>query len=141
MEGNVKLLLRSRSKVDEVEDELLFDGTGTVERTAYGWCITYDAAERESGQCVRSRVQLEQDGPRARLQNDGAGYTLCLDPAQDAELIIPTPQGDLRLQVQARQVFWALEEDGCGSVALSYSLLAGGQPVSCLQVQLDMTQE
>lgn len=141
MEGNVKLLLRSRSRMEELEDELLFDGSGTVQRTDYGWCITYDAAERESGQRVRSQVHLEQDGPRARLQNEGAGYALCLDPAQNADLIIPTPEGDLHLQVQAQEVCWALEEEHRGSVSMTYTLLAGNQPVSSLQVQLDMTQE
>ena len=82
MEGAVHIAVTSRSLFDGGSEELHYDGSGTLRRTAAGWDLPYTAACRENGAAIASRIRLTEEPRRAILWALGPdGYGLPLDPA------------------------------------------------------------
>lgn len=137
MEGNAQIRVASRSVFGGVEDVIRFEGSATVEKTEYGWHLTYKAVNCEDEKStVQSDVKLETETKRAVVVNEGEGYGLLLDPNAPTATQIKTPQGTLTLNVKTKEVSWDLNGRRDGSVVLEYMLLVGMQPVSALRVSL-----
>ena len=61
----VQVLVRSRSDFTGGVDELTFRGTGTLEKTDYGYRLRYTAQNELDGSAVASEMRLEtQPSPR-----------------------------------------------------------------------------
>lgn len=142
MEGTAQIRVASRSVFGGVEDVIRMEGTAEVEKTEYGWHITYDAVNCEDEKsAIRSDVKLESDTRRAIVVNEGEGYGLLLDPEVVTATQIKTEQGSLTLNVKTKEVSWDLAGRRDGSVVLEYMLLVGMQPVSALRVSLFLKKE
>ena len=119
----VQVLVRSHSDFAGGVDELTFRGTGTLEKTDYGYRLRYTA-------------QNELDGSA-----DG-GYGLLLDPQrQTVTQIAGGDGGALTLHVDTKEVSWHLPRKGDGHITLTYTLLLGTQALSALHLALTLTKE
>lgn len=143
MDGNVKVAVTSHSTFGGVADELRFVGTGTVERTDYGWHLRYEAKNAEDDSAVNSDVKIETKYHRAVLINeaDSGGYGMLLDPKTPTATQIKADAGSLMLNVVTKEVSYDLGRKKSGTITLEYTLLMGMQPVSALRVHIDLTKE
>lgn len=143
MDGNVKVAVTSHSTFGGVADELRFVGTGTVERTDYGWHLRYEAKNAEDDSAVNSDVKIETKYHRAVLINeaDSGGYGMLLDPKTPTATQIKADTGSLMLNVVTKEVSYDLGRKKSGTITLEYTLLMGMQPVSALRVHIDLTKE
>lgn len=143
MDGNVKVSVTSRSTFGGVDDMLRFAGTGTVERTDYGWHLRYEAKNAEDGSEIASDIKIEIKTNRAVLINESAdgGYGMLLDPKTPTATQIKADGGALTLNVVTREVSYDLGRKKSGSVTLDYTLLVGMQPMSALRVAIELTKE
>ena len=140
----VQVLARSRSDFAGGVDELTFRGTGTLEKTDYGFRLRYTAQNELDGSAVASEVRLETQQRRAVVitESKDGGYGLLLDPkTPTATRIDGGDGGALMLNVATKEVAWQLSRRGQGFITLAYTLLLGVQPLSALQVELTLTKE
>ena len=141
MQGNVTIKVESKSAFAGMEDTLSFTGTGTLEKTDYGYHLRYTAANDIDGSVVDSDVKLEQATHRAVVINENGqyGYGLLLDPKATTATKIEAGGGALVLNVMTREVSWDLGKKQ-GTIRLDYTLLQGVQPMSALQLRLNLQQ-
>ena len=141
MQGNVKIKVESASSFAGMTDVLNFTGTGTLEKTDYGYHLRYTAANDIDGSVVDSDVKLEQATHRAVVINENGpyGYGLLLDPKATTATRIEAGGGALVLNVMTREVSWDLGKKQ-GTIRLDYTLLQGVQPMSALHLRLDLQQ-
>lgn len=144
MADKVRVFVRSRSDFAGGQDELTFRGTGTLERTDYGWQLRYTAQNEADGSAVASELRLETAQHRAVVisESKDGGYGLLLDPKrQTVTQIAGGDGGALTLHVAAREVSWHLPRRGEGRITLAYTLLLGTQALSALHLELTLTKE
>ena len=81
MAEHVQITVRSTSRFGGQEDQLIFCGTGTLEKLPEGWHLRYEAANEADGSTIVSDVKLETATHRAVIINeaDSGGYGLLLD--------------------------------------------------------------
>ena len=140
----VQVLVRSRSDFAGGVDELTFRGTGTLEKTDYGYRLRYTAQNELDGSAVASEMRLETQQHRAVVitESKDGGYGLLLDPrAETVTQIAGSDGGALTLRVQTQEVGWHLPRKGPGTVTLRYTLLLGTQQMSALRLELTLTKE
>ena len=140
----VQVLVRSHSDFAGGVDELTFRGTGTLEKTDYGYRLRYTAQNELDGSAVASEMRLETQQRRAVVitESKDGGYGLLLDPkTPTATRIDGGDGGALMLNVATKEVAWQLSRRGQGFITLAYTLLLGVQPLSALQVELTLTKE
>lgn len=144
MAEHVQITVRSTSRFGGQEDQLIFRGTGTLEKLPEGWHLRYEAANEADGSAIVSDVKLETATRRAVVINeaDSGGYGLLLDPkTPTATRIDGGDGGSLTLNVVTQEVAWQLSRQGHGFITLAYTLLIGTQPLSALRVELTLTKE
>lgn len=144
MAEHVQITVRSTSRFGGQEDQLIFCGTGTLEKLPEGWHLRYEAANEADGSAIVSDVKLETATRRAVVINeaDSGGYGLLLDPkTPTATRIDGGDGGSLTLNVVTQEVAWQLSRQGHGFITLAYTLLIGAQPLSVLRVELTLTKE
>lgn len=144
MAEHVQITVRSTSRFGGQEDQLIFRGTGTLEKLPEGWHLRYEAANEADGSAIVSDVKLETATHRAAVINeaDSGGYGLLLDPkTPTATRIDGGDGGSLTLNVVTQEVAWQLSRKGHGFITLAYTLLIGAQPLSVLRVELTLTKE
>lgn len=144
MAEHVQITVRSTSRFGGQEDQLIFRGTGTLEKLPEGWHLRYEAANEADGSAIVSDVKLETGTHRAVVINeaDSGGYGLLLDPkTPTATRIDGGDGGSLTLNVVTQEVAWQLSRQGHGFITLAYTLLIGTQPLSVLWVELTLTKE
>ena len=144
MAEHVQITVRSTSRFGGQEDQLIFRGTGTLEKLPEGWHLRYEAANETDGSAIVSDVKLETATRRAVVINeaDSGGYGLLLDPkTPTATRIDGGDGGSLTLNVVTQEVAWQLSRQGHGFITLAYTLLIGTQPLSALRVELTLTKE
>ena len=152
MAEHVQITVRSTSRFGGQEDQLIFRGTGTLEKLPEwteeslpeGWHLRYEAANEADGSAIVSDVKLETATHRAVVINeaDSGGYGLLLDPkTPTATRIDGGDGGSLTLNVVTQEVAWQLSRQGHGFITLAYTLLIGTQPLSVLRVELTLTKE
>ena len=144
MAEHVQITVRSTSRFGGQEDQLIFCGTGTLEKLPEGWHLRYEAANEADGSTIVSDVKLETATHRAVVINeaDSGGYGLLLDPrTPTATRIDGGDGGSLTLNVVTQEVAWQLSRQGHGFITLAYTLLIGTQPLSVLRVELTLTKE
>ena len=144
MAEHVQITVRSTSRFGGQEDQLIFRGTGTLEKLPEGWHLRYEAANEADGSAIVSDVKLETATHRAGVINeaDSGGYGLLLDPkTPTATRIDGGDGGSLTLNVVTQEVAWQLSRKGHGFITLAYTLLIGTQPLSALRVELTLTKE
>ena len=144
MAEHVQITVRSTSRFGGQEDQLIFCGTGTLEKLPEGWHLRYEAANEADGSAIVSDVKLETATRRAVVINeaDGGGYGLLMDPkTPTATRIDGGDGGSLTLNVVTQEVAWQLSRQGHGFITLAYTLLIGTQPLSVLRVELTLTKE
>ena len=141
MNGNVTVKVESASSFAGMKDVLTFTGTGTLEKTDYGYHLRYTAANDIDGSVVDSDVKLEQATHRAVVINENGqyGYGLLLDPKATTATKIEAGGGALVLNVVTREVSWDLGKKQ-GSIIFDYTFLQGMQPMSALHLRLDLQQ-
>ena len=99
----VQVLVRSHSDFAGGVDELTFRGTGTLEKTDYGYRLRYTAQNELDGSAVASEVRLETQQRRAVVitESKDGGYGLLLDPQrQTVTQIAGGDGGALTLHVE-----------------------------------------
>lgn len=144
MAEHVQITVRSTSRFGGQGDQLIFRGTGTLEKLPEGWHLRYEAANEADGSAIVSDVKLETATRRAVVINeaDSGGYGLLLDPkTPTATRIDGGDGGSLTLNVITQEVAWQLSRQGHGFITLAYTLLIGTQPLSVLRVELTLTKE
>ena len=144
MAEHIQITVRSTSRFGGQEDQLIFRGTGTLEKLPEGWHLRYEAANEADGSAIVSDVKLETATRRAVVINeaDSGGYGLLLDPkTPTATRIDGGDGGSLTLNVVTQEVAWQLSRQGHGFITLAYTLLIGTQPLSVLRVELTLTKE
>ena len=141
MNGNVTIKVESASIIAGMKDVLNFTGTGTLEKTDYGYHLRYTAANDIDGSVVDSDVKLEQETHRAVVINENGqyGYGLLLDPKATTATKIEAGAGAVVLNVATREVSWDLGKKQ-GFILMEYTLLQGVQPMSTLKLRLDLQQ-
>ena len=141
----VQVLARSRSDFAGGVDELTFRGTGTLEKTDYGYQLRYTAQNEADGSGVASEIRLETKQRRAVVisESKDGGYGLLLDPQrrQTVTQIAGGDGGALTLHVDTKEVSWHLPRRGEGRITLTYTLLLGTQALSALHLALTLTKE
>ena len=144
MAEHIQITVRSTSRFGGQEDQLIFCGTGTLEKLPEGWHLRYEAANEADGSAIVSDVKRETATRRAVVINeaDSGGYGLLLDPkTPTATRIDGGDGGSLTLNVVTQEVAWQLSRQGHGFITLAYTLLIGTQPLSVLRVELTLTKE
>lgn len=140
----VQVLARSRSDFAGGVDELTFRGTGTLDRTEYGYQLRYTAQNEADGSGVASEIRLEAAQRRAVVisESKDGGYGLLLDPRRTTVTQIAGGDGGaLTLRVQTHEAGWHLPRKGTGRITLRYTLFLGTQPMSELHLELTLTKE
>ena len=144
MAEKVRVHARSRSDFAGGVDELAFLGSGTLEKTDYGYQLRYTAQNAADGSGVASEVRLETKQRRAVVISESrdGGYGLLLDPQRRTVTQIAGGDGGaLTLHVDTREVSWHLPRRGEGRITLTYTLLLGTQALSALHLELTLTKE
>ena len=144
MAEQVQVAVKSRSRFGGQEDVLTFRGGGTLEKTAQGWRLRYEASNEADGSPIVSDVTLETATRRAVVVNESgsSGYGLLLDPTTPTATRSDGGDGGaLTLNVVTQEVAWQLSRRGQGFITLAYTLLLGAQPLSALRVELTLTKE
>ena len=144
MAEKVRVHVRSRSDFAGGVDELTFRGTGTLEKTDYGYQLRYTAQNEADGSGVASEIRLETKQRRAVVISESrdGGYGLLLDPQRRTVTQIAGGDGGaLTLHVDTREVSWHLPRRGEGRITLTYTLLLGTQALSALHLELTLTKE
>ena len=140
----VQVLARSRSDFAGGVDELTFRGTGTLDKTEYGYQLRY-TAQNEADGSVASEIRLEAAQRRAVVisESKDGGYGLLLDPRRTTVTQIAGGDGGgaLTLHVETKEVSWHLPRRGEGHITLAYTLLLGTQALSALRLELTLTKE
>lgn len=78
MAEHVQITVRSTSRFGGQEDQLIFRGTGTLEKLPEGWHLRYEAANEADGSAIVSDVKLETATHRAVVINEAdSGATAC----------------------------------------------------------------
>ena len=141
MQGKVNVKVESVSVFAGMRDSLHFTGTGTLEKTDYGWHLRYTAANDIDGSVVDSDVKLEKETKRAVVINENGqyGYGLLLDPKATTATKIEAGGGSLVMNVATKEVSWDLGKKQ-GSIIFDYTFLQGVQPMSVLHLRLDLQQ-
>ncbi len=134
MGRHVHVAVVSRSHFDGGTDTLTYSGSGLLRREEGGWHLRY-TAHGEDGSALASDVQLCQG--YALLRNIGAGYTLRLEVGREEEICLPTPQGELALQVRAHSLAWQVEQPA-GEIHMDYTLSTAGEPLSRLELTIQL---
>lgn len=140
----VQVLARSRSDFAGGVDELTFRGTGTLDKTEYGYQLRYTAQNEADGSGVASEIRLEAAQRRAVVisESKDGGYGLLLDPRRTTVTQIAGGDGGaLTLRVQTHEAGWHLPRKGTGRITLRYTLFLGTQPMSELHLELTLTKE
>ncbi len=140
----VQVLARSRSDFAGGVDELTFRGTGTLDKTEYGYQLRYTAQNEADGSSVASEIRLEAAQRRAVVisESKDGGYGLLLDPRRTTVTQIAGGDGGaLTLHVETKEVSWHLPRRGEGHITLAYTLLLGTQALSALRLELTLTKE
>lgn len=140
----VQVLARSRSDFAGGVDELTFRGTGTLDKTEYGYQLRYTAQNEADGSGVASEIRLETAQRRAVVisESKDGGYGLLLDPRRTTVTQIAGGDGGaLTLRVQTHEAGWHLPRKGTGQITLRYTLFLGTQPMSELHLELTLTKE
>lgn len=140
----VQVLARSRSDFAGGVDELIFRGTGTLDKTEYGYRLRYTAQNEADGSGVASEIRLEAAQRRAVVisESKDGGYGLLLDPRRTTVTQIAGGDGGaLTLHVETKEVSWHLPRRGEGHITLAYTLLLGTQALSALRLELTLTKE
>ena len=140
----VQVLARSRSDFAGGVDELTFRGTGTLDKTEYGYQLRYTAQNEADGSGVASEIRLETAQRRAVVisESKDGGYGLLLDPRRTTVTQITGGDGGaLTLHVETKEVSWHLPRRGEGHITLAYTLLLGTQALSALRLELTLTKE
>lgn len=140
----VQVLARSRSDFAGGVDELTFRGTGTLDKTEYGYQLRYTAQNEADGSGVASEIRLETAQRRAVVisESKDGGYGLLLDPRRTTVTQIAGGDGGaLTLRVQTHEAGWHLPRKGTGRITLRYTLFLGTQPMSELHLELTLTKE
>ena len=140
----VQVLARSRSDFAGGVDELTFRGTGTLDKTEYGYQLRYTAQNETDGSGVASEIRLETAQRRAVVisESKDGGYGLLLDPRRTTVTQIAGGDGGaLTLHVETKEVSWHLPRRGEGHITLAYTLLLGTQALSALRLELTLTKE
>ena len=140
----VQVLARSRSDFAGGVDELTFRGTGTLDKTEYGYQLRYTAHNEADGSGVASEIRLETAQRRAVVisESKDGGYGLLLDPRRTTVTQIAGGDGGaLTLHVETKEVSWHLPRRGEGYITLAYTLLLGTQALSALRLELTLTKE
>ncbi len=140
----VQVLARSRSDFAGGVDELTFRGTGTLDKTEYGYQLRYTAQNEADGSGVASEIRLEAAQRRAVVisESKDGGYGLLLDPRRTTVTQIAGGDGGaLTLHVETKEVSWHLPRRGEGHITLAYTLLLGTQALSALRLELTLTKE
>lgn len=145
MAEHVQITVRSTSRFGGQEDQLIFRGTGTLEKLPEGWHLRYEAANEADGSAIVSDVKLETATHRAVVINeaDGGGYGLLLDPKTPTATRIDGGDGG---QPDAE-----CRHSGGGVAAVPkgprlyhtgvYTAHRARQPLSVLRVELTLTKE
>mgnify|MGYP001140388019 FL=1 len=134
----VQVLARSHSDFAGGVDELTFRGTGTLEKTDYGYRLRYTAQNELDGSAVASEMRLAV----VITESKDGGYGLLLDPQrQTVTQIAGGDGGALTLHVDTKEVSWHLPRKGDGHITLTYTLLLGTQALSALHLALTLTKE
>lgn len=144
MAEKVRVHARSRSDFAGGVDELTFRGTGTLEKTGYGYQLRYTAQNEADGSGVASEIRLETKQRRAVVisESKDGGYGLLLDPQRRTVTQIAGGDGGaLTLHVDTREASWHLPRRGEGRITLTYTLLLGTQALSALHLELTLTKE
>ena len=132
----VQVLARSRSDFAGGVDELTFRGTGTLDKTEYGYQLRYTAQNEADGSGVASEIRL------VISESKDGGYGLLLDPRRTTVTQIAGGDGGaLTLHVETKEVSWHLPRRGEGHITLAYTLLLGTQALSALRLELTLTKE
>lgn len=78
MAEHVQITVRSTSRFGGKEDQLIFRGTGALEKLPEGWHLRYEAANEADGSAIVSDVKLRRP-PTARWSSTRrmAGATAC----------------------------------------------------------------
>ena len=115
----VQVLARSRSDFAGGVDELTFRGTGTLEKTDYGYRLRYTAQNELDGSAVASEVRLETQQRRAVVitESKDGGYGLMLDPQRQTVTQIAGGYGGALKQLSI----------GCASSAGKAYIHSGGK--------------
>ena len=140
----VQVLACSRSDFAGGVDELTFRGTGTLDKTEYGYQLRYTAQNEADGSGVASEIRLETAQRRAVVisESKDGGYGLLLDLRRTTVTQIAGGDGGaLTLHVETKEVSWHLPRRGEGHIILAYTLLLGTQALSALRLELTLTKE
>ena len=142
MQGNVNIHVESVSNFAGMRDTLTFTGTGTLEKTDYGYHLRYTATNDIDGSEVASDVKLEQASHRAVIINENLqyGYGMLLDPKAVTATKLEAGGGATVLNVATQEVSWDLGRKE-GIIVLRYTLMQGVQPMSALTLTIHLQQE
>ena len=138
MEGKVNVTVRSAVTVDDQHELICQSGKGRVDHEESGWRLRYvihDAAGE------KSQADIRLTGEGASVRNCLAGYTMELRPGEITQAGVRTPYGTIDMHIAARRVHWDLEGEREGKIEFEYTLLSGGQAVSNLRVQVQLSKE
>lgn len=133
MAEHVQITVRSTSRFGGQEDQLIFRGTGTLEKLPEGWHLRYEAANEADGSAIVSDVKLETATHRAVVINeaDGGGYGLLLDPKTPTATRIDGGMAAPDAECQSLGGGVAAVPKGPRLYTLAYTLLIGAQPCRC----------
>ena len=138
MEGKVNVTVRSLVTVDGQHEMICQHGKGKLTKETDGWRLRYVASNTE-GEKSQSDIRLTAQG--ASVRNCLEGYTMEIHPGETTSAGVKTPYGRIDMYVSSRRVHWTLEDEVQGKIEFEYTLLSGGQAVSDLAVELQLSKE
>ncbi len=136
MEGHVKVTIRSVITAQGEREEMRQTGRGLLRHDEDGYHLRYSATD-EAGE--RSNNALKMTGEGITVHNTSTGYTLQLNPERATVLRLQAGGSVLEMGIETRRVHWALDGDEQGEIAMDYTMLSGGTPISdvCLRMKIE----
>ncbi len=140
MEGHVKVAIRSVITAQGEREEMCQTGRGLLRHDEDGYHLRYSATD-EAGQPSNNALKMTGEG--ITVHNTSIGYTLQLNPECPTILRMRSGGAVLEMGIETRHIHWALEGDKPGEIAMDYTMLHGGAPISdvCLRITIEKDKE
>ena len=138
MEGKIKLLVRSVSEDPYGRHEFSQTGNGLIQKETDGWRLRYTNRD-QSGE--RGYWDIRIRDSLVTIHSIAGSYVLELDPGQTTTLRLDAGGNTAEMEIKTHRISWSLDDEKQGRIELDYTMLAAGEIVSDMSLQMQLKKK
>lgn len=138
MEGKTEVQIRSVSEGQDGRHEFTGKGNGLLQQETDGWRLRC-TARNESGERGGWDIQLRN--PLVTVHSMVDSYVLELDPGRTTALRLDAGGKTAEMEIKTHRILWSLDDEDRGRIELDYTMLAAGETVSHISLQMQLKKK